>query len=62
MKMTNAEIRLAAAENGVRLWEVAETLGITDGTLSRKLRRELSPDEKRRVLAIISDLAKRGRR
>lgn len=60
--MTNVEIRLAAAENGVRLWEVAEILGITDGTLSRKLRRELPSDEKSRVLAIISDLAKNGRR
>ena len=38
---SNKDIREAAASAGVFLWQVAEAIGVTDGTFSRKLRREL---------------------
>ncbi len=56
--MTNAEIREAAKAAGVRLWEIAERYGLNDGNFSRKLRRELSDDERERVLSIIDSIAK----
>lgn len=52
----NLDIREAAAAAGVRLWQIAERLGITDGNLSRKLRREFSADDKEKVFRIIEDL------
>lgn len=55
--MKNQEIRRAAAGAGVKLWQVAEALGIADCSLSRKLRRELPPEERERIFAIIRELA-----
>lgn len=52
----NQEIRSEAKRAGVRLWEIAERLGMNDGNFSRKLRRELNPEERRKILAIINDL------
>ena len=55
--MTNAEIRRAAGGAGVKLWELAEALGVADATLSRKLRHELPEDEKQKILEIIDRLS-----
>ena len=55
--MTNREVRLTAAGAGVRLWQIAEVLGIADYTLSRRLRRELPAEEKQKILEIIEELA-----
>lgn len=56
--MANSDVRAAAVSSGVRLWRVAEELGIADASLSRKLRRELPPEEKERILNIIKRLSK----
>lgn len=56
-QMTNQDIRRTAAGAGVKLWQIAEALGIADCSLSRKLRRELPQEEKERVFAIIRDLS-----
>lgn len=56
MKTTNYDIKLQAKISGVYLWQVAQRLGITDSTLSRKLRNELSEKEKERIFAIIEEL------
>lgn len=47
-------------EAGVKLWQVAERLGINDGNLSRKLRRELPEEEQDKILEIIQELAGGG--
>ena len=39
--MKNSDVRVCAIEHGVRMWELADQLGISPETLSRKLRREL---------------------
>ena len=54
--MMNQDVRLAAAGAGVRLWEIAAKLGVTDSTFSRKLRRELSGDEKAKIYSIIEQI------
>lgn len=51
--MANYEIRNALNRKGLRQWELAELLGITEFTLSRKLRKELPDDEKKKILDII---------
>lgn len=56
--MANLDIRRTAAGAGVKLWQIADKLGIVDSTLSRKLRHELKEEEKQKILAIIHELAK----
>lgn len=53
----NQDIRRTAAGAGVRLWQLAEALGMADCSLSRKLRRELPVEEKERIFEIIDRLA-----
>lgn len=55
--MCNVDIRRVAAGNGVRLWQIADALGISDAQFSRKLRREISAEEKEKVFEIIAQLA-----
>ncbi len=57
MSTANMKIREYAKQAGVRLWEIAEQLGINDGNFSRKLRRELPQEENDNILAIIDRLA-----
>jgi hypothetical protein len=54
--MNNAEIRNEAKKAGVKLWQIAEKLGMNDGNFSRKLRKELSSEEKAKIRAIIAEL------
>lgn len=56
--MANHDVRKAAAGAGVRLWQIADALGIADCSLSRKLRKELSQEEKDRIFLIIDELSK----
>ena len=53
----NSDIRETAKKAGVHLWQVAEVYGVNDGNFSRKLRKELPPDEKERILLIINQIA-----
>ena len=56
--MTNQDIRRTAAGAGVKLWQIAEALGVADCSLSRKLRRELPAEEKEKIFSIIRELEK----
>lgn len=55
----NQDIRNAVEENGFKLWELAEALGIYDGNLSRKLRRELPTDQKEHIFRVIDRMVER---
>ena len=55
--MTNQDIRRTAAGAGVKLWQIADALGIADCSLSRKLRKELPREEKDRIFGIIRELS-----
>ena len=54
--MTNQDIRLEAAGAGVKLWQIAERLGIADCNFSRKLRKELPAEKKAEIRVIIEEL------
>lgn len=53
----NAEIRETAKRSGVKLWQVAEEIGMSDAAFSRKLRHELTDKDRERVLNAINRLA-----
>lgn len=55
--MTNQEIRRAAESAGVRLWQIADALGISDSSFSRKLRKEFPQDEREKIISIIERLS-----
>ena len=52
----NIEIRMAAKNAGIRLWQIAERFGVNDGNFSRKLRHELPPQEREKILNIIDEM------
>ena len=56
--MANMEIREKAKASGVRLWQIAEKLGISEPTMTRKLRHELPEEDKQKILAIIDALSR----
>lgn len=49
----NQDVREMAAKCHVRFWEIAKEMGISEFTLSRKLRSEFSEEQKSKVFAII---------
>ena len=51
--MKNKDIRVCAMEHGVKLWEIANQLGISPETMSRRLRRELTAEEKEAMMQAI---------
>ena len=55
--MANRDIKLAAAGAGVRMWQIADELGILDCNLSRKLRHELPAEDKETLFEIIKRLS-----
>ena len=58
VQMTNLTIRNYAKEKNVPLWAVADALGISEPTMTRKLRHELEPEETEKILAVIGDIAR----
>jgi len=53
----NQDIREAASSAKVRLWQIAAELSMADCNFSRKLRHELSAEEKEKIFSIIKKLA-----
>lgn len=57
--LANNELRQKARSYGVPLWMLAVELGISEPTMTRRLRQELPVKEKAKMLAIVEDLARR---
>lgn len=58
--MANEAIREKVKATGVRYWEVAERIGVSDVTLCRRLRRELPEARQQLILRAIDELAGRN--
>lgn len=56
MIQANQKIRKTAAVAGVKLWQIANQLGITDSYFSRLLRKELPEDKQAQIMKIIAEL------
>ena len=55
--LCNIDIREEASRAGVKLWQIADALGITDGNFSRKLRKELPDGAKEEIRVIIKRIS-----
>ena len=60
MTQANQKIRKTAAGAGVKLWQIADKLGITDSYFSRLLRKEFPADKQAEILRIIAELEQEG--
>lgn len=54
--MKNVEIRSAFMQAGIKQWQLAEALGISETHFSRKLRKELPEEEREKILSVIDQL------
>lgn len=54
----NIEIRTRLKETNIPQWRLAEQLGQSEGTFCRKMRHELSEEEKQQVLRVLEELYK----
>jgi DNA-binding Lrp family transcriptional regulator len=54
--MKNQQIKLLARGNGIALWEIAKTLGISEATLTRRLRVTLSREQDEEIVKAIEQL------
>lgn len=60
--MKNLDIRIMAKSNGIYLWQIANYLGISEATLCRWLRFDITPDRRSQIEDAISNLSQRGDR
>ena len=54
--MCNVDIRDALKKNNLKQWQLARLLEISEATLVRKLRFELSAEEKEKIFSIIKEV------
>ena len=54
--MKNRELRNAIKESGIKHWQIADALKITEGTFCKMLRYELKPTEREMILQTVSEL------
>lgn len=57
--MKNIEVRQMLLAAGIKNYELAEMLGISEWTLSRRLRKELPPEEQQRIIELIRNTTNR---
>ena len=53
----NDDVREYAKKHDVRLWQVAESLGISDSMLSKRLRHDLSAEDKEEIYEAIRTIS-----
>lgn len=58
MTSNNSEIKIEAMRHGVRLYQIAQHLGISESCFNQKLRSELSEEDRKRFLSAIEELSK----
>lgn len=55
--MENTEIRQAAKKRGVKLWQLADALNVSEATMTRMLRKELVDEKRSQILAVLDQIA-----
>ena len=55
--MNNLKIRFKLIEKNKKLWWLAKAMGISESTITRKLRDELSEEEQARIVQLIEQKA-----
>lgn len=57
MTETNYEIKSEAMRHGIRLYQIAQHLRISESCFNQKLRNELSEEDRERFLSAIKELS-----
>ena len=55
--MNNMKIRIKLLEHNKRIWWLAQIMGTSEATMSRRLRTELPEDEQNRIIKLIDEKA-----
>ena len=55
--MKNMRIRIKLLEKNKRLWWLADILGTSEATISRRLRKELPEEEQDQIIKLIEEKA-----
>lgn len=58
MKKANLDIRQAANDAGIRLWQIADKLNINDVNFTKKLRHEMPDKDKQKIYHINCEFVK----
>lgn len=53
--MKNLKLRSALKERGIYLWQLAKILGISEATMCRKMREEMSEAEVNRIIFLLDN-------
>ena len=53
----NCEIRSECRKYGIKLWELAAWIGISEATMTRKLRQELPSEQRDHIINMVYKLA-----
>lgn len=61
MNSLNSNIKIWAFQNDIRMYQIAEKLGIHYATLNNKLRKVLPTEEKRKIFNIIDEIKEEKR-
>jgi len=56
MNNINSDIRIWAFQNGIKMYKIAEKLGVHYVTLNGRLRKTLSAEDKQKIYSIIDEL------
>ena len=56
MEKANQDVRQAAKQAGIKLWQIAERFGVLDSNFARLLRKELTTEKKKQIYSIIEEL------
>ena len=60
--MTNTEIRAELKAAKIPYWKIADKLGVHENTIIRRMRKELSEDDRKKFLAAIDTIKTEKRR
>ena len=60
MNSTNMKIRVAMLEASLPQWKLAVLLGMHEGSLSRKMRYEMTEEEQDRIVKLIKEAENNG--
>jgi len=58
--MFNKDLRTYAKEKGVFFWQIAKVMGISEPTMTRRLREELPEQDKQEFIRIINELSEQN--
>lgn len=62
MKQANKEFRADMKAAGIRLWQIANEIGVSEATITRLLRVEIDEETKRQLVQAAQRIQKRNER